>query len=188
MAFVQGDLRSGVIFKGVVHSLPGSLRAHVWNPPPCSWNLKPNVAPDQRQTVGLLSFAAAVGLSIAFGTAQWIMGTRHDHPRIRDGRGYTKVGPIPITHHIPEVVAFVSIGWALNSAFILERSWLPSAQLPDWLVIVIVAIFVPYMLWMAPRLQEHFDLPDEPEWHIWLVLAALAMSLLVGFFSPLPQF
>jgi hypothetical protein len=138
--------------------------------------------------VGILSLVVAAALAVSFGVGEWLVGTRHDHPRVRDGRGYTKWGRVPVTHHIPESFAFLFTGWGLQAGFALERPLFPSAPLPSWLVWVMAVGFAAVTYLQAPVLQKKYNLPDEPPWHLWLVLCVLAASLLLGFYLPWPQF
>jgi len=118
------------------------------------------------------------------------MATRHDHPRLRAGRGYRKVGFFPISHHIPESAAFFFIGWATRECFALERTLVPKAPLPDWLVLLWALLFAILTYRSAPRWQRQFNLPEktEPAWHLWLVIVVLDVFLLLGYFVPWPDF
>jgi hypothetical protein len=128
----------------------------------------------------LISLALAIGLAIVFGVITQFVAVRYDHPRMRAGMGYKKVGVLPVSHHMTEVVYFLFVGWALQIVISL-------LGIPYWIVFVLAIAFVTLMYAQLGSLQKKYNLPDEPKWHADLVLIVLIIALLAGFFAPWPS-
>jgi hypothetical protein len=128
----------------------------------------------------LVSLALAVGSAVVLGLVTQAVATRHDHPRMRAGMGYRKVGILPISHHITEAAYFLFVGWALQ----IVISFL---GIPYWIVFVLAIAFVALMYAQLGSLQKKYNLPDEPKWHAELILVVLVVALLAGFFAPWPN-
>lgn len=109
------------------------------------------------------------------------MAKRYDHPRLRAGLGYRKVGFFPVAHHIPEAFCCVALGWAY-------RIGLGLGGFPPWLVVPVVAALPVIMLAGRKALQKRYSLPDEPLWHDMLALLVLDSSFALGFLAPWPNF
>ena len=116
--------------------------------------------------------------AIFFGIMTFTWFLKIDCVNLSKTGDYRRIGGIPITHHMPEIVAYFFVGQLLKVFFI-------GTTLSDWWLAPILVVMTAFTYRFAPGFASRFDcpLPKENPLLKPLAMGLLDLAALVGFVS-----